>query len=94
MSPQLPEVFSGWKDFAESWKNGPAIILDLSPRLVHEQRLEVESIVDDYWPGIAKTWEWVSRGGGRVDRLTLWLGAVADQKFKRRFVRLPSNPKK
>ena len=43
--------------------------------------------------GIAKTWEWVSRGGGRVDRLTLWLGAVADQNFKRRFVRIPYNPK-
>ena len=93
MSPQLPEVFSGWKDFLTHGKNGPAIILDLSPRLIHEQRLEVESIVDEYWPGIAKTWEWVSRGGGRVDRLTLWLGAVADQNFKRRFVRIPYNPK-
>lgn len=93
MSPQLPEIFAGWKDFLNQGKNGPAIILDLSPRLVHEQRLEVENIVDDYWPGIAKTWEWISRGGGRVDRLTLWLGAVADKKYKRRFVRIPSNPK-
>ena len=48
MSPQLPEVFSGWKDFLSHGKNGPAIILDLSPRLIHEQRLEVESIVDEF----------------------------------------------
>ena len=94
MAPQLPEIFDGWKDHLAEGENGPAMILDLSPRLVHDQRIEVEKIVDDYWPGVRKTWEWVSRGGGRVDRLALWIGSVSDPKVRRRFVRIPSNTSK
>ena len=46
-------------------------------------------MVDATWPGIARTWEWTSRGRGRVDRLALWLGGVADPNAARRFVRVP-----
>ena len=69
-------------------KSRPCIVLDLSPRLTQELRDGVESIVDSFWPGIERTWTWMSRGGGRVDRLELWLGGVATPNISKRFVRL------
>jgi hypothetical protein len=88
MKPKLGEIFDGWKGHLVETDTGPCILLDLSPRLSHLQRLEVEAIVDNYWPSIDKTWTWTSRGKGRVDRLALWLGGIADSQIPRRFVRI------
>jgi hypothetical protein len=89
MAPRLDEVFKGWAPYLSEGINGPAMLLDLSPRLTHEQRLEVESLVDAVWKGIPRTWVWTSRGRGRVDRLALWLGDAATKGIARRFVRIP-----
>ena len=88
MQPNLPSVFKAWKPFLASTNRGPCIVLDLSPRLTKELRDGIESIVDSFWPGIERTWTWMSRGGGRVDRLELWLGGVATPNIRKRFVRL------
>lgn len=88
MQPNLPSVFDAWKPYLASTSRGPCIVLDLSPRLTQELRDGVESIVDSFWPGIERTWTWMSRGGGRVDRLELWLGGVATPNISKRFVRL------
>lgn len=93
MAPKLPEIFSAWKDVLSTGERGPAILLDLSPRLIEEQRIEVESIVDSFWPGIGKTWVWTSRGRGRIDRLSLWLGQLSTPGISRRFVRIPPDLK-
>tara|TARA_Y100000766_G_scaffold111811_1_gene95759 strand:+ start:9833 stop:11128 length:1296 start_codon:yes stop_codon:yes gene_type:complete len=89
MAPRLDEVFKGWAPYLAEGENGPALLLDLSPRLTHDQRLEVEALVDDVWNGINRTWVWTSRGRGRVDRLALWLGSAATEGVARRFVRIP-----
>lgn len=88
MQPNLPSVFEAWKPYLASTSRGPCIVLDLSPRLTQELRDGVELIVDSFWPGIERTWTWMSRGGGRVDRLELWLGGVATPNISKRFVRL------
>ncbi len=88
MQPNLSSVFAAWKPYLATTNRGPCIVLDLSPRLTQELRDEVESIVDSFWPGIERTWAWMSRGGGRVDRLELWLGGVATPNISKRFVRL------
>ncbi|MFL2962311.1 MAG: hypothetical protein ACJZ2K_04955 [Candidatus Poseidoniaceae archaeon] len=93
MAPKLPEIFSAWKDVLSEGERGPAILLDLSPRLVENQRAEVESIVETFWPGIGKTWVWTSRGRGRIDRLSLWLGQLSTPEISRRFVRIPPDLK-
>ena len=76
MAPRLDEVFEGWKPHLKSGRNGPAILLDLSPRLSRIQMLEVEDLVEKFWPNTNKTWTWTSRGKGRVDRLALWLSLI------------------
>ena len=93
MAPKLPDVFSAWKNVLAIGKRGPAILLDLSPRLVEKQRAEVETIVERFWPGIGKTWVWTSRGRGRIDRLSLWLGQLSTPGISRRFVRIPPDIK-
>jgi len=92
MAPQLDEVFRGWKPYIKCSKDGPAILLDLSPRLSSAQMIEVEDLVEEFWPNTNKTWTWTSRGRGRVDRLALWLGAIAEPDTARRFVRIPPDP--
>ena len=89
MAPKLPDIFAAWKDSLIDGERGPAILLDLSPRLDSNQRDEVESIVENFWPSIGKTWVWTSRGRGRVDRLSLWLGQLSIPDISRRFVRIP-----
>lgn len=89
MQPRLDEVFAGWQPYLNEGRNGPSLLLDLSPRLTHEQRLSVEALVDLTWPGLLRTWVWTSRGRGRVDRLALWLGSAASEGVARRFVRVP-----
>ena len=88
MRPRLDEVFDGWKDHLSKTEKGPAILLDLSPRLSHQQRLEVEEMVEKTWPSINKTWTWISRGKGRVDRLALWIGSIAKSQIARRYIRV------
>ena len=88
MQPNLPSVFEAWKPYLSSTARGPCIVLDLSPRLTQELRKGVEKIVESFWPGVEKTWTWMSRGGGRVDRLELWLGGVSTPGVSKRFVRL------
>ena len=89
MQPPLDEVFRSWAPYFSEHPKGPALLLDLSPRLTEKQRMEVEVLVDAVWPQIERTWVWTSRGRGRVDRLALWLGAAALGPDKRRFVRVP-----
>ena len=89
MAPKVDEILSAWKPFLTTGERGPAIMLDLSPRLTDMLRAEVEEIVDSLWPNIGRTWEWTSRGRGRIDRLSLWLGAASSIGIERRFVRIP-----
>ena len=93
MTPRLDEVFRGWHPHLVNHNNGPAILLDLSPRLSRTQMLEVEALVERFWPSIRKTWTWTSRGQGRIDRLALWVGQIANTMHNRRFIRIPPNPK-
>ena len=93
MAPRLPEIFEAWKDKLNHGDRGPAILLDLSPRLDNSQRIEVEEIVETFWPNIGKTWVWTSRGKGRVDRLSLWIGQLSSPNVQRRFVRIPPDIK-
>jgi len=93
MAPTLPDIFTAWKDSLIELEKGPAILLDLSPRLDISQQLEVEEIVESFWPGIGKTWVWTSRGRGRVDRLSLWIGQLSSPGITRRFVRIPPDIK-
>ena len=89
MQPSIGSVLSAWKDSLQTTEKGPAILLDLSPRLTDKQRTEVEEIVDTFWPSVGKTWVWTSRGGGRIDRLSLWIGQISLIGVSRRFVRIP-----
>lgn len=89
MAPKIGETLSAWKSHLTTGERGPAIMLDLSPRLTDSLRAEVEEIVDSVWPNIGRTWEWTSRGRGRIDRLSLWLGAASSIGIERRFVRIP-----
>ena len=91
MQPPLHKVLESWAPHFAPSSEGPAVLLDLSPRLTSSQRAEVEAIVERVWPGIAKSWEWTSRGRGRVDRLALWLGGIASEGVARRFVRVPAS---
>ncbi len=86
MQPPLHRVLNAWAPY---FAGEPALILDLSPRLTLSQRTEVEGLVEAVWPNLSKTWEWTSRGRGRVDRLALWAGQVAESGIQRRFVRVP-----
>ena len=80
MQPRLDELLSEWAPYLG---NNPAIILDLSPRLSDTQRLEVDNIVSTIWQGANRTWQWMTQGRGRIDRLSLWVGAVADSQPNR-----------
>lgn len=93
MAPKLPNIFTAWKDNLSLGERGPAILLDLSPRLIESQRNEVEAIVDQFWPDIGKTWVWTSRGRGRIDRLSLWIGQLSSPGVSRRYVRIPPDIK-
>jgi len=75
MQPRLDHLLSSWAPFLP---REPALILDLSPRLSDEQRLQVESIISSIWGDVKTTWQWMTQGRGRIDRLSLWVGPVAD----------------
>ena len=78
MEPPLSELVGSWADHLAEGPVGPAIIIDLSPRLSDAQREEVGEILRARWQDSPLTWEWVSKGQGRIDRLTVWFGGAAD----------------
>ena len=79
MKPSLMSVLKSWNEYLQTGPRGPAVLLDLSPRLGEEQQAMIEAMVETVFPGIPKTWEWLSQGGGRVDRLSLWIGAISSK---------------
>ncbi len=87
MEPSLMSVLKSWNEYLQTGPRGPAILLDLSPRLGEEQQDMIEAIVETIFPGVPRTWEWLSQGGGRVDRLSLWIGAISS-KEERRCIRM------
>ncbi len=91
MAPSPHEVLGAWAPLLAQGPDGPAVLLDLSPRLTHDQRLALEAVIDNHLPGVQRTWVWGSRGGGRVDRLSAWLGGASTPEVARRFVRYPAN---
>jgi len=91
MAPSPNDVLGAWAPLLARGPDGPAVLLDLSPRLTHEQRLSLEAMIDTHLPGVQRTWVWGSRGGGRVDRLSAWLGGASTPEVARRFVRYPAN---
>ena len=83
MAPPLRPLLKAWLPHMEIDHRGPALLLDLSPRLSKKQRAEVDKILDDLAPGVDRTWEWLSQGGGRIDRLSVWVGPLASsEKFR------------
>ena len=83
MAPPLRPLLEAWLPQMAIDDRGPALLLDLSPRLSKKQRAEVDKILDELAPGVDRTWEWLSQGGGRVDRLSVWVGPLAStEKFR------------
>ena len=87
MKPALMDVLKSWNEYLQTGPRGPAVLLDLSPRLGEEQQGMIEAIVETIFPGVPRTWEWLSQGGGRVDRLSLWIGSISS-KDERRCIRM------
>ena len=83
MKPSIEPLLSSWKKYLELGPDGPCILLDLSPRLDEEQRSMIDEIVERIYPGCGRTWEWMSRGGGRVDRLSMWVGSLSSDNSRR-----------
>ena len=77
MEPDIKTVLKAWSSHLQIGPKGPAILLDLSPRLDTVQRAMVDGILETTFPGTSWTWEWRSRGGGRVDRLSVWVGSLS-----------------
>ncbi|MBJ84137.1 MAG: hypothetical protein CMB52_01285 [Euryarchaeota archaeon] len=74
MQPRLDDLLNSWKPYLG--KN-PALILDVSPRLLDNQRTEIVDIVSSIWNNVEMTWQWLTQGRGRIDRLSLWVGGAA-----------------
>tara|TARA_B100000686_G_scaffold281269_1_gene302883 strand:+ start:1846 stop:3153 length:1308 start_codon:yes stop_codon:yes gene_type:complete len=83
MRPDIKSILKAWSKHLQVGPKGPAILLDLSPRLDSVQRAMIDGILETTFPGIAKTWEWLSRGGGRIDRLSVWVGSISSTKARR-----------
>ena len=91
MQPPLSKLLSAWSPYLAEGPAGPGLIIDLSPRLSSEQMQEVEQLLHSNWPDAPLTWEWVSTGHGRIDRLTAWFGSAADPRCNARILRLLPN---
>ena len=83
MEPDIKTVLKSWSSHLQNGPNGPAVLLDLSPRLDAVQRAMVDGILETIFPGSSWTWEWLSRGGGRVDRLSVWVGSLSSSSSNR-----------
>jgi len=87
MQPPLKELLNSWSKYLQIGPRGPAVLLDLSPRLDSRQRNIIDSILETTFPGVPRTWEWLSQGGGRVDRLSVWVGSISS-KISHRCIRV------
>ena len=83
MQPDIKAVLKAWSKHLQLGPRGPAILLDLSPRLDSVQRAMIDGILETTFPGISRTWEWLSRGGGRIDRLSVWVGSISSTNPRR-----------
>jgi len=83
MKPNLKSVMRAWSKHLQAGPRGPAVLLDLSPRLDSVQRAMIDGILETCFPGCVRTWEWLSQGGGRVDRLTVWIGSISSKNARR-----------
>ena len=83
MEPALAPLLKSWANHLETGPRGPAILLDLSPRLNEEQRSLVDAVIETSFPGIARTWEYLSQGGGRIVRLSVWIGSLSSKEPSR-----------
>ena len=83
MEPDLKTVLKSWSNNLQVGPRGPAVLLDLSPRLDSVQRSMIDGILEAIFPGSNWTWEWLSRGGGRVDRLSVWVGSLSSNSSRR-----------
>ena len=83
MDPDIKQVLKSWSPHLQTGPKGPAVLLDLSPRLDSVQRAMVDGILETTFPGSPWTWEWLSKGGGRVDRLAVWVGSLSSEKTNR-----------
>ena len=83
MQPPLKELLNSWNEYLQIGPRGPAVLLDLSPRLDGQQRNMVNSLLETTFPGVPRTWEWLSQGGGRVDRLSVWIGSISSKNSHR-----------
>lgn len=79
MQPTIGPLLKAWSKHLETGPRGPAILLDLSPRLNDDQRSLVDAVIETTFPGIARTWEYLSQGGGRIDRLSVWIGSLSSK---------------
>lgn len=77
MEPNIKAILKAWSSHLQIGPRGPAVLLDLSPRLDTVQRAMVDGILETTFPGASWTWEWLSRGGGRIDRLSVWVGSLS-----------------
>ena len=83
MKPDIKSVLKAWSPHLQIGPRGPAVLLDLSPRLDSVQRAMIDGILEATFPGISRTWEWLSRGGGRIDRLSVWVGSLSSENSRR-----------
>jgi len=83
MEPDLKSVLKSWSKNLQIGPKGPAVLIDLSPRLDSVQQSMIDGILEATFPGINWTWEWLSRGGGRVDRLSVWVGSLSSNSSRR-----------
>ena len=83
MEPDIKTILKSWSSRLQIGPRGPAVLLDLSPRLDTVQRAMVDGILETTFPGTSWTWEWLSRGGGRVDRLSVWVGSISSNSSNR-----------
>ena len=83
MEPDIKTVLKAWSSHLQVGPMGPAVLLDLSPRLDSVQKAMVDGILETTFPGASWTWEWLSRGGGRIDRLAVWVGSLSSKSSNR-----------
>jgi hypothetical protein len=79
MKPELAPLLQAWLPHMSVGQSGPALLLDLSPRLSTSQQVEVDAIIDSLGDNIPRTWVWTSQGNGRIDRLSVWTGPLAEE---------------
>jgi len=83
MEPDIKTVLKAWSSHLQAGPMGPAVLLDLSPRLDSVQKAMIDGILETTFPGASWTWEWLSRGGGRIDRLAVWIGSLSSKSSNR-----------